>query len=154
MGVEPTELLEKVPIFSRFASAELELIGKRFTTREIDAGETLCREGDPGDNICFVTSGRLTVYRSTVSGDKVQINTLNIGQSFGEMALIENTPRSATVKAYTPSRLLVLDRIDFEAIITEHPAIGVKLYQGLALLLSRKLRQTSSRLVDYLVDRV
>ena len=96
MTTEPIDLLEKVAIFNRFSRDELALVARHFSVVEVDSGETLCKEGDPGDFICFVSGGRLNVLRSTVSGDEVQINTLNIGQSFGEMALIEKAPRSAT----------------------------------------------------------
>jgi CRP-like cAMP-binding protein len=71
-------------------------------------------------------------------------------QLFGEMAIIEDFPRSATVKACTKATLITLSRKDFDLIIRDHPEIGLKILKGITVLLSRKLQTTSSRLASYM----
>ncbi len=77
--------------------------------------------------------------------------TLTKGRSIGEMAVIDDFPRSATVRARTKGTLVLLTRQGFEVILEQHPGIGVKILKGISRLLSQNLRKTSSRLVDYML---
>jgi len=144
-------LLVKIPLFAGLDADELEIIENHIKLFEIEQGDTLFNEGDKGDYVCFVVDGRLEVTRRTVTGDDFVLNTLARGQSVGEMSIIDKRPRSATVRAKTKVTLFTLAREDFEAIMKEYTDIGMKVLKGLSLLLSKKLRQTSSRLVNYMV---
>ena len=145
-----TDLLIKVPMFAGLDADELQIIEKQIKFIEIEQGETLFKEGDQGEYVCFVVDGRLEVTKKTVTGENFVLNTLARGQSVGEMSIIDKRPRSATVRAKTKATLFTLDRNDFEVIMKEYSGIGMKVLKGLSLLLSKKLRQTSSRLVSYM----
>jgi CRP-like cAMP-binding protein len=144
------DLLVKIPLFAGLDADESAIIENHIKLFELEKGEILFKEGDQGDYVCFVVSGRLEVTRKTVTGDDFVINTLARGQSVGELSIIDKRPRSATVQAKTKVTLFTLAREDFEAIMQEHGFIGMKVLKGLSLLLSRKLRHTSSRLVNYM----
>ena len=103
-----------------------------------------------GDFVCFVTKGALDVLKKNEKGKEILIASLGKGRSIGEMAVIDDFPRSATVKAKTHSTLIILTRRGFEQLLDKHPQIGVKLLKGLARLLSMNMRKTSSLLADML----
>ena len=145
-----TDLLIKVPMFAGLDADELSIIEKRIKFFEIKQGETLFKEGDQGEYVCFVVDGRLEVTKKTITGENFVLNTLARGQSVGELSIIDKRPRSATVRAKTKATLFTLEGNDFEVITQEYSVIGMKILKGLSLLLSKKLRQTSSRLVSYM----
>jgi len=153
MSAPALEDLKKVPIFSRFTPEELETVRQATRRLEVREGDILFSEGDAGDSICFVVDGRLDVMQTPLSGEPVIVNALSRGQSFGEMAIMEKKPRSATIKAVAPSRLITLDRSRFETLMQEQPTVAVKILMGVSLLLSKKLRQTNSRLINYMTFR-
>ena len=145
-----TDLLVKIPMFAGLNAEELEILKKYIELFEVEQGATLFEEGDQGDYVCFVVNGRLDVTKRTITGDDFVLNTLARGQSVGELSIIDKRPRSATVRAKTEATLFTLTRSDFEVIMKEYSEISIKILKGLSLLLSKKLRQTSSRLISYM----
>lgn len=145
------DLLINIPLFDAITADELRLMVPYMNYVEAKAGEVIFSEGDRGDYICFVAEGRLEVLKNNEHGEKVVISTLSKGRSIGEMAVVDDYPRSATVRARTSSVLVTLPRGGFETVLSKHPAIGVKLLKGLARLLSLNMRKTSSRLADYML---
>ena len=144
-------LILNIPIFSRLRNEELRNVKKYFNLLELIPGETVFEEGDNGDYVCFVVEGSLDVLKKTVKGENVVISTLKKGGSIGEMSVIDQLPRSATIKAKTKATLLTLSQEKLNYILSEHSSIGVKILKGIARLLSMNLRKTSSRLADYML---
>ncbi len=144
------DLLAKIPFFFFFLTDQLAIILRFLKITKVGKGKTLFQEGDKGDYICIILDGRFDVFRKTKNNGKVILSTLARGQSFGEMAIIEDLPRSATVKARTKATLITLTRRDFDLIMQDYPKIGLKILQGISILLSRKLQTTSSRLAGYM----
>jgi CRP-like cAMP-binding protein len=79
------------------------------------------------------------------------LSTLAKGRSIGEMSLIDNITRSATIKARNHTKMVKLSRKGFDSILDSFPRIGNKILKGIARLLSLNLRKTSSRLADYML---
>ena len=98
--------------------------------------------------MCFVADGALEVAKQSITGESVVITELRRGRSIGEMSVIGDFPRSATVKALEEAKLIVLTQRSFELILEEHPRIGIKVLKGISRLLSLSLRDTSGRLAD------
>ena len=140
--------LKGISVFSEFAPDELEIVRQATRTYAAAEGEVVFAEGDQSDFICFVVEGRLDVIQKTSGGRAVSVSVLDSGESFGEMALMEKSPRSATLQALDPSSLVILDRPKFEVLIQDKPEVAVKLLMGLCRMLSKKLRQTNLRLID------
>ncbi len=145
------DLLISIPIFDTLDSDELRLATRYMNLMDVKAGETVFKEGDQGNYVCFVVDGALEVIKGAGTGSQVVIATLGKNRSIGEMAVIDDFPRSATVRAKNPSTLLILTREGFESILEKHPGTGIKILKGLARLLSQNLRKTSSRLADYML---
>ena len=145
------DLLIDIPMFDSLKSDELNIISKYMKFMEFNKSEIIFKEGEKGDYVCFVTKGSLDVLKNNEKGKAVVISSLGRGRSIGEMSVIDDFPRSATVKARVESTLVILTRNGFEQILDQHSVIGVKILKGISRLLSMNLRKTSSRLADYML---
>jgi CRP-like cAMP-binding protein len=156
VGNKTTELiidfLIYIPIFDQVIADELRLLAKYMNVIEVEKGEIIFHEGDKGDYVCFVVDGTLDVFKKTEKGKSVAISTLSKGRSIGEMSIIDDSIRSATVRAKSKSTLLTLSKEKFNLILADHSSVGVKVLKGIARLLSMNLRRTSSRLADYMLS--
>jgi CRP/FNR family cyclic AMP-dependent transcriptional regulator len=150
VGKATADFLIAFPFFETLTSEDILIIAEHINFLEIDEGAYVFREGDGGDCVYFVIEGELEVIKeSAVDGKEgVVISTLSKGQSIGEMSVIEKTPRSATVRARTPTTVLTLSADGFDIILEKHPKIGIKILKGISRLLSMNLRKTSSRLAE------
>ena len=93
----------------------------------------------------------LDVIKDAASGERAQISELSAGDSIGEMAVVDNFPRSATVVAKTPATLLTMTSTDFNQLLKDHPEVGITILKAIARILSINLRKTSSQLADYML---
>ena len=151
-----TDFLTNFPFFSGLSEEELEKVAEHIEFFEMDPHEILFKEGDAGDSVYFIIDGEMDVIKESLSAsgvgiDKVVLSTLSKGRSIGEMSLIDNIPRSATIKAQKHTRMVKLSREGFDLILDAYPRIGNKILKGIARLLSLNLRKTSSRLADYML---
>jgi len=145
------DLLISIPIFDTLDSDELRLATRYMNLMDAKPGEIVFKEGDQGTYVCFVVEGALEVIKGVDTKHQVVIATLGKNRSIGEMAVIDDFPRSATVRAHTDCALVALTRKGFDDILEEHPKIGISILKGLARLLSMNLRKTSGRLVEYML---
>ena len=145
------EFLRKIPLFDALDDDELVVVGKRISVFELDQGNFLFKEGQPGDSVCFLLNGSLDVIKQTEK-NMVEIATLSRGCTVGEMSIVGESKRSATIKARKNSSLASLSREDFEKILEEHPKIGVKMLKALLKYLSMNMRRTSKQLAGYMED--
>jgi CRP-like cAMP-binding protein len=137
-----------LPMFDGLKTSELRAIARYMNCFDVCEGDVVFLEGEQGDYVCFVASGTLQVTKASPGGQTTVLTTLAQGQSIGEMAVIENAPRSANVVALSTARLVTLSRQDFDALLQSHPPIGIKILKGIARILSRNLRRTSGQLAE------
>jgi hypothetical protein len=109
-------LLRSLPIFAPLPVPSLERVASRLIPIEAPSGTEIVRQGDPGDRFYILESGRVNVSKN---GRKVA--TLEEGDFFGEIALLREIPRTATVTALTDTILYALERDDFLEAVTGHP---------------------------------
>jgi CRP/FNR family cyclic AMP-dependent transcriptional regulator len=112
------ERLGKVQLFSACSKADLERISALTSEIEVTAGTVLIREGDPGRE-CFVIEDG-SAKAELPGGDTT---TMGPGEVFGELALLDQAPRSATVTADTDMRLIVLNSREFSTLMDDHPSV-------------------------------
>jgi len=124
---EKLDLLHSIPLFDRLDRKHLERLGMLTEEVDVPAGKVLIRQGELGDEMMVIVSGTVTVER-----DGAQINALKHGDFFGEIALIDRGPRTATVTADTPCRLLVINHRDFHALLDEFPEVATEVLVTLA----------------------
>jgi CRP-like cAMP-binding protein len=104
--------------------------------------EIVVHEGDPGDALYLVLEGRLAVIQADSARGEVKLDTITEGGFFGEMALIDGNPRSATVRSETPSVLLRITGKEFERIIKDFPAVPINVCR----VFMRRIRDLHSHL--------
>jgi CRP-like cAMP-binding protein len=119
--------LSKVPLFSGCSARELAEIARGAREVEHPSGTVIAREGDPGVGLFVILDGTALV---TVGGRRR--TTLQPGDFFGEIALLDGGPRTATVTAASDMRLLGLTEWAFRGLVTEHPTIALKTLQAMA----------------------
>ena len=126
------EVLRDVRLFEGCSDKELARIGALLTEVEVPEGRVLCKEGEPG-NECFV----IGEGKATVSREGTELATLSAGDVVGEMALLDQDPRSATVTAQTALKLFVLESREFWTVLSENPLVARKIMKNLAQRLRR-----------------
>jgi CRP/FNR family transcriptional regulator, cyclic AMP receptor protein len=131
------EQLASVPLFAACSKRELGLISQLSTGVLVPADETLTQEGELGREFFIILDGR-----ASVSQDGRKIGVLHPGDYFGEIALIEDSQRTATVVADTPMRLEVIERRDFARLLDEVPSLSRKLLRGMARIIEELHAQT------------
>ena len=145
----------KIYLLQDLEENEIHQVVSRTMPRVFPAGEVIIREGDPGASLFIMQAGEVEITKQlTLVLDEdtpkervfIRLNAEN-GVYFGEMALLENETRSATVTALTDCSLLELQQEDFLDLIERNPTMGVKLLLRLAEVLSRHLRKTNQDVV-------
>jgi CRP-like cAMP-binding protein len=136
------ERLRQVPLFSEVAEAGLARIARAAREKTYPKNSVILFEDDPGDALYVVMRGRVKVVLVGEEGREVILSILSDGDFFGEMALIDDRPRSAHVIATEDSDLLVLRRDDFRACLEESPFIAL----GLLTAMSQRLRQADEKI--------
>ena len=135
--------LASVDLLSTLTSAELEAI-ERHTRREtFPRGKIIFREGDPGQELFIVTKGRASAYLNQINGGDIRLATFAPGTIFGELAILDAGPRSASVVADDDVVCYVLSDQQFAALAKDAPAVAIKLLSGLGRELSRRLRRAN-----------
>jgi len=120
------ETLGRVPLFSGVKPKDLKKLGKRMTERTFSEGDTIASEGETGLGFFVIEEGSATVSRG---GETVA--TLGPGEYFGEIALIDSGPRSATVVAATELRCRGMTAWEFKPFVEEHPEVSWALLETL-----------------------
>lgn len=116
--------LKKVPIFGALPARELDFVARSVKERVYDPGAVIVKQGEPGVGFFLIADGRVEV---THDGHKIR--ELGPGEFFGEMALMEERIRTATVTAKERTRCLQLVRWDFRALLKENPDLAVRMLE-------------------------
>jgi serine/threonine protein phosphatase PrpC len=137
------DALKKIPLFRHLTYKEQTAVLSIASTRTFPAGREIVTEGQPGEELFIVIRGRVGVEKAGV-----EIAELRAGGHFGEMGLIDNAPRSATVRAHEPTRVMVIARPDLMALMKKESILAVKLLWSFVQVLSDRLRETNSELSE------
>lgn len=137
------EVLHRLPLFRNVTYQELVRLLNATNVSTFAADEDVVLEGDDGDTLLIVLSGELRMH----SGGQ-EIRTLTVGDYFGEMALVDQAPRPASVTASTPGRLLSIRRRDFFDAVRKDRDIAVKVLWSFVQVLAQRYRSTTHELTD------
>ena len=127
---EKLEQLAQVSLFSSCGKTELQRIGQLTDVMDLPAGRVLMRQGESGREMMIIVEGQASAER-----DGVVIGEIGQGGVVGEMALLSDAPRTATVTLTTDSRVLVVARREFDALMNEMPSVRAQVMESLALRL-------------------
>ena len=137
-----TQTLLQVPLFAHLSEEEIKPIADVTRERAYPQNSVIVFEDDPGDAMYVVASGQVKVVLVGDDGREVILSVLGKGDFFGEMALIDDLPRSAHVIAMEDSKLIVLYRADFHRSLEQSPRVAL----GLLKALSRRLRRADDKI--------
>jgi CRP/FNR family transcriptional regulator len=136
------EFLQQVSLFKGISRREFGTLFQSLIVRTYPPGEMLCREGDIGRALFLVESGQVEVLRKTPDGLLKRVALLKDGDYFGEMSLIDEQPRTASVVAVNRVRAYLLYKTEIEKLGREAPHIASAIMTHLAMLLAVRLRAT------------
>ena len=136
VGYSPV-VLRNVPLFSGLDDLELEKLSKVSGRKRVERGAFIVRSGESTDSLYFLLVGRAKVTNVDEDGREIILAWLGPGEFFGEMGLIDGSPRSANVVAVEPCELLILGKHEFERCMQDNFQVAKKLMQ----ILVRRLRE-------------
>jgi CRP/FNR family cyclic AMP-dependent transcriptional regulator len=137
-----TAVLKAVPLFASFPDEQLRMLTTMVTRRSAPRGTTIMAGGDATDSLYIVLSGRLKVMMSDSEGKEVILTILGPGEFFGEMGLIDDEPRSASVVTIEPCELLSIAKRDFKRCLAENFEMTMEVMRGLV----RRLREADRKI--------
>jgi CRP/FNR family cyclic AMP-dependent transcriptional regulator len=137
-----TTVLKSVPLFSSFPDDQLRTLVTVVTRRSAPRSSVIMAAGDPIDSLYIVISGRLKVMMGDADGKEVILSLIGPGEFFGEMGLIDESPRSASVVAIEPCELLAITKRDFRKCLQENFEMAMTVMRGLV----RRLREADRKI--------
>jgi CRP-like cAMP-binding protein len=138
--------VEELDLLKGLSADELAIVRSRLVERSFAPGESLCAEGDTADRLWLITRGTVSVRMAVTEHESVRIASLAMGTVVGEMALLANGVRSATVVADDDVVCFELEEAAVRALLDEHPRIASQILRNLAREMARRVRTTSEYL--------
>ena len=139
---ETTALLARIPLFATLAEDELVRVAEVALPRRFAADQVVFREGDASNTCYVIRSGRARAVREHADGRSITLAHFGPGDIFGELAMLDDERRSATVETLEETETVAILGPDMRRLLREHPEIAVKL----VVSLGRRLRETNERL--------
>lgn len=143
-NMDEPELLRTVPIFAELSEVDIQALARLTTRRRYPKDTVVFFENEQGDTLFMILEGRVRVTILGDDGREVILSVLGPGDFFGEIALLDNEPRSATAIAAEDSELLLLQRNEFQGAMSENPSISGALIRVLSARLRRANHQIST----------
>jgi CRP/FNR family transcriptional regulator, cyclic AMP receptor protein len=137
-------MLHSIPLFHDLNETDLKVVSELTVERVVPRGTVVLTEGDVGDSLFAIVSGRVKVFIGDEDGREIILKILGPGDFFGEMSLIDQEPRSASVAALEPTTLKVLSAQAFQECLTRAPRIATTVMQALAKRLRDADRKIST----------
>jgi len=151
-------ILRSIPVFADLKEREIRELSQIVHRRVYEKGEVIFREGEPGAGMYIILDGSVRVYTCASNSREIELAQLGKGEFFGEVALLDDGPRSAWAVALEGSHLVGLMKPDLFDFMDRNPAAGVKIVLKLSQVLAERLRRTNEevrrmRIQDYLQQR-
>lgn len=141
--MDKAELLKKVSLFSDFKMEALKSLSEFCVERLYKKGETLIKQGDYGIGLYIIASGKVKIVKKTADGEEFEIAVQGPGEFFGEMSVLDNAPRSASVIALEDTRCLLLTSWVFKARMKVQPELALKVLPAVV----KRFRETNETLL-------
>ena len=144
-------ILKELNLFADLDDSALKILSLLFEEQEYKYGETIFEEGDVGTSMKVISQGRVRITQKADVDSQTEeaLKVLKTGEVFGEMALLEELPRSATVVAHTDVIILSIERRNFIKFIEQDSKNGIKIVLRLAQTLSSRLREADMKLKTF-----
>lgn len=143
--MEHEALVRAIPLLARLSEPDRRDLAARGKVRSYRVAAAIFREGDPGDSLHIVMQGSVRISVLSPSGEEATLALLGPGDCFGDLALLDGRPRSASAIAQEAARTLIVTRAEFRRWLLDHPPAAFVLLEELSL----RLRQTDQALADF-----
>ncbi|AUX23535.1 cyclic nucleotide-binding protein [Sorangium cellulosum] len=143
---ERIEQLSKVPLFQGLTPAALELISRVASEETHALGTKIFQHGDPGDKLYILLEGKVRISREIAGIGEEALAVLGPGAVFGEMALLDEAPRSADARVHERCRLLTVSKDAFEDLLFLHKELAYEVLWNVVRMLVQRLRETNNKL--------
>ena len=134
--------LRRVPLFAGLTEIQLDQLAAGSARRSYPKGRTIVSEGEPSQSMYILLAGRAKVQRSDSEGKEVILAVLGSGEYFGEMSLIDDSPRSASVITLESSEFIAVSKEAFKAMLAQSPDMAMSVMRGLV----RRLREADKKI--------
>ncbi len=148
MSLSNAEALKKTELFDNLSEADIEKLAVTARRLRYGPNHVLFRQGDPGLGLYVVTSGEIRIGLEALPGEDVIPTLMGPGEAFGELALLDDQPRSASATTTMDTELLMLGRDDFLSLVDSDPRVNHAVLRSLAAM----IRRTNDRLSDVLLS--
>jgi CRP/FNR family cyclic AMP-dependent transcriptional regulator len=139
---ENKAFLKRVPLFSGLTDSQIERLAAGSVRRSFPKGRTIVAEGEPSQSLYVLLSGRAKVQRSDTEGKEVILAVLGPGECFGEMSLIDDAPRSASVITLESCDFMSINKESFKSMLASSPEICMRIMKGLV----KRLREADKKI--------
>ena len=126
------QMLDDVELFEHVSPEDRASLAEFIDLRQLAAGDTLFRTGEPGDSLYIVRSGEIELFIKDTAGQKIALAEVGVGEVFGELALLDRGPRTATAVALHDTQLLALDRDDLLMLFQKSPNAALRLLAAMS----------------------
>lgn len=144
------DLLKKISFFENLSEAELEKILKICVKQSYAKDSVIFREGDPGDRCYIITAGSVRISKFIPNIGEEALAVLKPGSYFGEMALIDNFPRSANAITNENTEVFAINKTELDKVLIDDRGLGYKLLWTFTRTLSQRLRETNEKMAGFL----
>ena len=136
-------LLEQIPLFKHLSKKEIKKVNLISYERNYKRDEFLFKEGNPGAGMFIIKNGSIAIERKSEKGDIILLATLISGDFVGELALLNDSPRSASARCSKNTKVIVFFRQDLFNLIDREPVLGSKILKELAIMIGERLKETN-----------
>jgi CRP/FNR family cyclic AMP-dependent transcriptional regulator len=134
--------LRRVSLLADLSDAQIDLLANGSVRRSFPKGRTIVTEGEPSQSLYILLSGRAKVQRSDTDGKEVILAVLGPGECFGEMSLIDDAPRSASVITLESCEFMAINKDSFKALLTQNADVAMRIMRGLV----KRLREADKKI--------
>jgi CRP/FNR family cyclic AMP-dependent transcriptional regulator len=147
-------ILQRVELFQGLSSEELETLSSSSSSRSFPKNTVVIHENDPADSLFIIETGKVKVYCSDKNGKEFIMNTQAEGDYFGELALLDDSTRSASVRTVEKSSFCIIFKDNFNRVLDEHPNIARKMIRNLAARVRKLTADVKSLALQDVYGRV
>jgi len=133
--------LRQSTLFKDMSDGEIETLGGFFNEKVIPEGMTVFVENMPGESLFLIQQGAIKISRMLAEGDEKTLVILGAEEIFGEMAILDAAPRSATARVAEEASLLSIRRADYEVLCEQNPRLALKLTRNIVRVFSKRIRE-------------
>ncbi len=143
--------LMTIPLFREMSGPELDFLTEIIHEKAMEVGSAVFIENMPGESLYIVKTGKVQISKMISEGEEKPLVEMGPNEFFGEMAILDGAPRSATARVLEAGTFMTIHKADFESFCDHHPRVGLKLMRNIVQMFSRRIRENNQEYRDMLL---